>query len=249
VTSTEQKHFNERAAGYETEIGEEYAQALKWQLIEKYSETGQTVIDVGGANGRHAVDLSCLGRKVICVDLSPGMLKQMCKRKEFLAITQEQRPIPVVSAAQSLPITNNSADMAYCFATLLLMPDQGNAIAELVRTVKPGGYIILDIARPWNIGWLYWRNHYKKIGFPGIFPLSAGNTRKLFRDLRCTVIESIATGFLSQLLYLPFVESRTRLRSLIHSTRQAPDLDGKISARIPTFANREYIVLQKAFET
>lgn len=245
MISTEQEHFNERAAGYETEIGPEYPQALKWHLIEKYSEPSQTVIDVGGANGRHAVDLARLGRKVTCADLSPGMLRQMCSREEFLAIPEFERPTPLVAAAQSLPIKDNSADMAYCFATLLLIPDQEKAISELVRIVKPSGYIILDIARPWNVGWLYWNRHYKKLGFPGIFPLSSKLTRKLFQDLGCSSLESIPTGFLSQLLYLPFVESKTRIRYWIHTTGQSPDIDGIITAKIPIFANREYIVLKK----
>lgn len=245
MNTTEQQHFNERAAGYETEIGTEYPQALKWRLIEKYSGAGQTIVDIGGANGRHAVDLARHGRKVTCVDLSPGMLEQMRLRDEFLILPEEQRPTPVVSKAQCLPIASNSADMAYCFATLLLMPDQEEAISELVRIVKPGGFIILDIARPWNVSWFYWDRHYKKLGFPGIFPLSSARTKKLFLNLNCSMLEKIATGFLSQLLYLPFIENGTNLRSWIHKKGQSPDIDGKMTAIIPGFANRDYIVLQK----
>ncbi|WP_417835680.1 class I SAM-dependent methyltransferase [Thalassospira tepidiphila] len=245
MTSREQAHFNLRASSYETEIGQDYPQALKWSLIEKYSRLGNTVVDVGGANGRHAVDLAQLGCDVTCVDLSPSMLLQMCQREEFLAIPETKRPRPVVSKAQQLPIQSNSVDMSYCFATLLLMPDQEKAISELVRIVKPGGYIILDIARPWNLGWIYWRRYYKKLGFSGIFPLSFQRTNTLFKNMKCHLVEKVATGFLSQLLFLPLIESRTKLRGVIHAARQSPDLDGRITSKIPLLANREYIVLRK----
>ncbi|MBO6806243.1 MULTISPECIES: class I SAM-dependent methyltransferase [unclassified Thalassospira] len=245
MTSKEQMHFDLRASSYETDIGQDYPQALKWQLIEKYSQPGNTVVDVGGANGRHAVDLAGLRREVTCVDLSPSMLLQMRKRDEFRALPQKQRPRPVVSRAQQLPISSNSVDMSYCFATLLLMPDQEKAISELVRIVRPGGYVILDIARPWNLGWIYWRRHYKKHGFPGIYPLSFKRTNTLFRGLKCHLEEKVATGFLSQLLFLPRVESRTKLREFIHAAGQSPDLDGRITGKVPLLANREYIVLRK----
>ena len=245
MTSIEQTHFDLRASSYETEIGQEYPQTLKWHLIKKYSKLGDRVVDVGGANGRHAVDLAKLGCDVTCVDLSPNMLLQMCQRDEFWAIPESQRPRPIVSRAQRLPIASNSVDMSYCFATLLLMPDQEEAISELVRIVKPGGFVILDIARPWNLGWIYWRLYYKKQDFPGIFPMHFKRTTALFQDLRCHVQEKVATGFLSQLLFLPLIESRTKLRSFIHAKGHAPDLDGRITGKVPLLANREYIVLQK----
>ncbi len=245
MTSTEQKHFDDRAHGYETEIGQEYPQALKWELIKKYSKAGQMVLDIGGANGRHALDMANQSRKVTCIDLSPGMLTHMRAREGYNTLDPMFRPSPVVARAQELPIASNTTDMAYCYATLLLMPDQHKAISELVRVVKPGGYIIVDIARPWNFGWLYWKRHYQQLGFPGIFPLSSTKTRKLFRQLKCHTVEVIGTGLLTQLLYVPFVDKKTKLREWIHAHDQSPDLDGKVTAKLPIFANREYIVLQK----
>lgn len=245
MTSKEQEHFNLRASSYETDIGQDYPQILKWQLIKKYAQSGSTVVDVGGANGRHAVDLAGLGCEVTCVDLSPRMLMQMRLREEFLSIPESQRPKPIVSKAQELPISSNSADISYCFATLLLMPDQEKAISELVRIVKPGGFIILDISRPYNFGWVYWHQYYKKHGLPGIFPLTFRRSNTLFRELGCDIQEQIATGFLSQLLLLPLVERKTKLRGVIHAAGHAPDLDGRITEKVPFLANREYIVLQK----
>lgn len=245
MISVEKSHFNERAESYETEIGEDYPQALKWQLIKKYSEQGDEVVDIGGANGRHAIDLAEENRDVICIDLSLGMLNKMRSRESFFALEDQRKPKPIVANAQSVPLASNSVDLAYCYATLLLMRDQDKAISELVRIVRPGGHVIVDIARPWNFGWLYWRRHYRKLGFPGIFPLSNKATRQLFSRLGCYPVETIATGFLTQLLYLPYVEQKTSLRHWIHSNGEGPDLDGKVTAKVPLLANREYIVLRK----
>lgn len=245
MNSKEQTHFDERADGYETEIGQDYPQVLKWQLIEKYSNGNDKVVDIGGANGRHAVDVAHAGRDVTCIDLSFGMLNKMRQRRRFCALNKYSQPKPIVAKAQAIPLASNSVDLAYCYATLLLMRDQDKAISELVRIVRPGGHVIVDIARPWNFGWLYWRWHYRKLGFPGIFPLSNKATRKLFSRLGCYPVETIATGFLTQLLYLPYVEQKTSLRHWIHSNGAGPDLDGKVTAKVPLLANREYIVLRK----
>lgn len=245
MTSHEQIHFDGRAETYETEIGQEYPQALKWWLLRKYSSEGEQVVDVGGASGRHAIELACVNRDVTCIDLSFGMLKKMSVRDSFDALENFQKPKPIVAKAQSIPLASQSVDLAYCYATLLLMRDQDKAISELVRIVRPGGHVIVDIARPWNFGWLYWRRHYRKLGFPGIFPLSNKATGKLFSRLGCYPVETIATGFLTQLLYLPYVEQKTSLRHWIHSNGEGPDLDGKVTAKVPLLANREYIVLRK----
>lgn len=245
MISAEQSHFNNRAEDYETDIGADYPQTLKWQLIKKYTDENDMVVDVGGANGRHAVDLAQAGRKVTCIDLSLGMLNKMRRRKSFLALEDHLKPKPIVAKAQSLPLASNSVDLAYCYATLLLIPDQEKAVTELARIVRPGGHVIVDIARPWNLGWIYWRHHYKKLGFPGIFPLNIKTTQKLFSDLSCVAVETIATGVLTQLLYIPFLEKKTSLRHWIHNVHETPDLDGKITAKFPKLANREYIVLRK----
>lgn len=241
--SIEQQHFDERAAGYETDIGEEYPQWLKWYLLEKYSTAGDHCLDVGGANGRHSVILAQAGRRVGLVDLSPGMLQAMQNR---LKNSQAgNAPEPVAADARHLPFADHQWNLSWSYATLLLIPDQKRAIAELVRVTKPGGYVILDIGMPWNIGWVYWRRFYKKRGFPGIFPMSRPALQELLDTADCQIIEDIPTGFLSQLLYIPFVERFTPLRRWIHSPGQRPDLDGRVSRWCRFFANRRYIVVQK----
>jgi SAM-dependent methyltransferase len=173
------------------------------------------------------------------------MLQQLKKRASLIDSTKDKTPYPVVAKAQEIPIQTNSVDVAWCYATLLLMPDQKIAISEIVRIVKGGGIIILDIGNVWNLGWIYWKRFYKKLGFPGIFPLSLRKIRKLAGDLGCDIVENVPTGLFSQLLYLPLVDKRTNLRRQIHALGKYPDLDARWSARFPVFANRYYVVLKK----
>lgn len=245
-TNNSQKHFDSQAANYETEIGEEYPQWLKWHLIKKHVQAGSRVADIGGANGRHAIDaaqeLSC---EVVCIDLSEGMLRQLSKRANRTDFLQQVSAYPVLAKAQEIPLRDNCLDAAWCYATLLLMPDQKVAISEIVRIVKPGGTIILDIGNIWNLGWIYWRRFYRKRGFPGIFPLSLRDSRVLIQELGCEIVENIPTGFLSQLLYLPLLDKMTTLRQKIHEQGKYPDIDGHLSSKVPVFANRYYFVLKK----
>lgn len=246
MNNHEKKHFDSCAAAYETDIGEEYPQWLKWNLIEQYVQPGSRVADIGGANGRHAIDaVSELSCQAVCVDLSEGMLQQLKTRSRNAGAVGKTMPYPIVAKAQSIPLSDCCVDAAWCYATLLLMPDQKKAISEIVRIVKPGGIVILDIGNVWNVGWLYWRRFYKKIGFPGIFPMSLRRIRALANDLNCEIVENIPTGILTQLLYLPLVDKATGLRETIHKKGDHPDIDGRWSALFPLLANRYYLVLNK----
>ncbi|WP_102783205.1 class I SAM-dependent methyltransferase [Thalassospira sp. GB04J01] len=246
MNKVEQQHFDACASVYETEIGEEYPQWLKWHLIEKYAKHGDRVVDIGGANGRHALDAALkVACETICVDISEGMLKQLKQRPDYLLAEVESRPTPVVASALELPIHDETVDLAWSYATLLLIPDQQTAISEMVRIVKPGGIVILDIGNVWNLGWLYWRRFYLKRGFPGIFPMSRRQIGKLVHALGCQTLEDIPTGILSQILLLPYIDKVTRLRDRIHKKGAYPDLDGRCSKLLPIFANRYYLVLRK----
>ncbi|WP_430472573.1 class I SAM-dependent methyltransferase [Thalassospira lucentensis] len=241
-------HFDARAARYETEIGEDYPQWLKWHLLQKYSQSGSLVADIGGASGRHAVNLAESGRKVYSLDLSEGMLRQMQKLPAWKKLPASNRPHAVVCRGQDLPISDSSFDLCCCFATLLLMSDQTQAIRELVRIARPGGYVILDVGMRFNIGWLYWRRFYRKQGFSGIYPLSMQQVTNLASTMNCDIVENVATGMLSQMLYIPFLEQHTPLRKWIHKEGDHPDLDGRCTRLFPMFANRRYIVLKRAME-
>lgn len=243
-----QRHFDSRAANYETEIGEEYPQWLKWHLIEKYTPHGGCAVDVGGGNGRHAIDVALKFEcYTFCIDLSEGMLVAMNDRANAAALSKSamQRLHAICASAPLLPIKDASADIAWSYATLLLLPDQEAAIAELMRVVKPGGFVILDIGNVWNFGWLYWRRYYRKRGFPGIFPMSRRRVQALIDNLGGDVVEDIPTGVLSSFLLLPFFDRYPVFRRLIHKNGRYPDLDGRVSKWMPLFSTRHYFVVHK----
>jgi ubiquinone/menaquinone biosynthesis C-methylase UbiE len=243
-----QRHFDSRADNYETEVGEEYPQWLKWHLIEKYTPHGGYAIDVGGGNGRHAIDTALKFEcDTFCIDLSEGMLVAMNNRANAIALPRQaiHRLHAICASAASLPVKDSSADIAWSYATLLLLPDQNTAIAELMRVVKPGGIVILDIGNVWNFGWLYWRRYYRKRGLPGIFPISRTRAASLIDNLGGDIIEDIPTGVLSPFLLLPLFDKYPIFRRFIHQNGRYPDLDGIVSKWMPLFATRHYFVVKK----
>jgi SAM-dependent methyltransferase len=86
-------------------------------------------------------------KQVIGLDLDISSLKY-CKR--------QSPDIELVSGnAYSLPLRANSIDFAFCHYLLLWLGKPENALSELLRVVKPGGWIVA-MAEPDHAGRVDW---------------------------------------------------------------------------------------------
>lgn len=70
-------------------------------------------------------------------------------------------PNYVVASIESLPFSNTYFDAAICVGSVLNYCDAVQGICELVRTLKPGGYLILEFERS-NTGELWGSKEYGK---------------------------------------------------------------------------------------
>jgi len=107
---------------------------------------GDSVLDIGSGSGTDAIIASRMvgeGGSVWALDMTAAMRKKLEK-----LIDQEQiTNIGVLPGeAESIPLPDNSVDVATSNGVLNLVPDKRRAIAEIFRVVKPGGYVqIADI--------------------------------------------------------------------------------------------------------
>jgi SAM-dependent methyltransferase len=95
---------------------------------------GEAVADIGCGNGLYLRALARRGHAgpIVGLDLSPGM-----------AIAASAHGPAVAADAQLVPLRSASVDVALCPHMLYHVPDQGAAVAELRRVLRPGGRAVV----------------------------------------------------------------------------------------------------------
>ena len=95
------------------------------------------VLDVGCGTGRWLRRYSARGLRAVGVDATEGMLQRA-------AASGLKCPL-VVGLAQSLPFDNSSFDLVSAVTVIQHIPpaDQGDALKEMARVLRPGGHLLL----------------------------------------------------------------------------------------------------------
>ena len=130
------------------ELGLEFqVKAAKAQL-EGLDLGGKEVLDVGAGTGALSFLMLEKGAaRVTCGDISEYMLTQ-CRKKAADKSYGEDRIDFRVLDAESLPFEDNSFDAVVTGMTLGLLPNQKQAIKEMARVVRPGGYVFVGAHGP-----------------------------------------------------------------------------------------------------
>lgn len=106
------------------------------------AQEGEAILDVGcgtgGAVRALAPQVGSAGR-VVGIDYSATMIAEAEKRASGLALPIEYR----VADAQALPFDDNSFDGCYAIGVFEILPDPRQALAEMVRVLRPGGRLVI----------------------------------------------------------------------------------------------------------
>lgn len=151
-------------------------------LLRPVDWTDRTVLDVACGTGRFVRGLAPDAACVIGVDRSPGMLRR--------AVTLTPEPVrPGVHYARmdatGLYLADRSVDAVTCGWALHLFDRVENALVEIHRVLRPGGWFAATTLAP---GWL--------LSIPGLAPgLRATVGARTFsdRELR-TILETVGFG-------------------------------------------------------
>ncbi len=116
-------------------------------LTVRYGElgvrAGDLVLDLGCGFGRHAYEAQRLGARVVAVDRSLAELKDVSGM--FAALEAQQLAATTNADATAMPFPDATFDRVIASEVLEHIPDDGAAIAELARVLKPGGTIAVTV--------------------------------------------------------------------------------------------------------
>lgn len=101
---------------------------------------GKEVLDIGCGTGRYSIELANKGAKVTAVDFCKPMLKIAKRKAGKLDIRF------VYSDLKKIPL-RQKFDIVICNLVLSHVEDLGNALKEVSRLVKRGGFVIISDCR------------------------------------------------------------------------------------------------------
>jgi ubiquinone/menaquinone biosynthesis C-methylase UbiE len=104
-------------------------------------QSGERVLELGpgpGAFSVGAAERAGSGGRLIAVDIQPEMIAQVERRVREAGLTNVETH---VASAHALPVADGSIDRAFLITVLPEIPDQGRALAELHRVLRPNGVL------------------------------------------------------------------------------------------------------------
>ena len=113
----------------------------------RFVEPHMHVLDAGAGPGRFTIDVAQLGAKVTALDLSAGQLAQHRQRLgeaglEHAVVARVQGDVTDLSR-----FNDASFDLTVCYGgpVSYAMDRADDAVRELLRVTKPGGYVLLSV--------------------------------------------------------------------------------------------------------
>lgn len=137
------EHFDKRATEYFPWYSDKswmgYAfRARRQRVIELFDQPGRKVLDVGCGPGVMVPALMELGCEFWGVDSSTEMVRQA--RDNFGTLGKAHFSL---GTAESLPFADDVFDAVICMGVIEFVDDDGCALEEMVRVLKPGGSLIV----------------------------------------------------------------------------------------------------------
>ena len=136
-------YYDEFASWYERERGRGYHQLiddLEIDLVERYGR-GAAVLEAGCGTGLLLERVAGFADEAWGVDLSAGMLGKA--RARGLRVVQ--------GSVTDLPFPAARFDVVYSFKVLAHVEKIREALAEMARVLRPGGYLLAEFYNPLSL--------------------------------------------------------------------------------------------------
>ena len=113
------------------------------------------ILDLGTGTGALAIDAARRwpAASIIGIDIARGMLSVARQNAATAIASASERPRWLRGDAERLPVADESVDLVVSSFVLQLVPDRQQALAEIVRVLRPGGRFAF-------VTWLVGRDHF-----------------------------------------------------------------------------------------
>ena len=108
------------------------------------SVNGLNGLDVGCGEGSNTRHLARLGAKMQAVDIAPTFVRHARAMEQSSSLGIEFQ----TGDGMALPFADESFGFVTAFMSLMDMPDQGKALREAARVLRPGGFLQFSILHP-----------------------------------------------------------------------------------------------------
>ncbi|MCX7841863.1 MAG: methyltransferase domain-containing protein [Clostridia bacterium] len=133
--------FNEVAPQWEEIRKNYYDESIKNHLIDlDLLKKNMTIVDLGAGDGYLSRAVAKYVKKVVAVDISSEMLKELKNKARESGIKNIET---VESDALEVPLSSGSADMVCASMFLHHIKEPDSAIIEIARILKPGGSVFI----------------------------------------------------------------------------------------------------------
>lgn len=127
-----------------------FAINLEIETIAPYIKEGDTILDVGCANGFSAFSQLKRGPgKIVGVDFSENMIESANVAREALPAGEKQKTSFQVGDIRHLDFGDETFDVVYTTRVLINLPnwrEQAQGLAECIRVTRKGGTVVISEA-------------------------------------------------------------------------------------------------------
>lgn len=120
----------------------------EFSVLAKYVQPGNRILDAGCGSGRLLNQLEGLHAQYVGIDASEELVR--------LARQEHRDATFLLGDVGKLPFYDDEFDVVFCLATLHHVPGnklREQAVAELTRVLRPGGFLLLTNWNLWNVNW------------------------------------------------------------------------------------------------
>ena len=229
--------FDDQVAAYDrwyaTPLGQLADRVEKEVLFALLPEVqGRRVLEVGCGTGNISLALARRGARVVGLDSSGPMLAAARDkaRREGLSLTW------IRGLAGQLPCANESFDGVLCILALDFIDDRPGALGEMVRVLRPGGFLSVAVLNRYSLWTLkrVLRAWFK----PSLWRQVHFTTPKELKRLLAGC-EELVEIHLRQAVYFPPWANRQALRYYPHLERLGNMLNLKSGAFLAAVARKK----------